>query len=133
MTRTPQDRPALERDEREFVERLAASFAPPPLTPEERVAFDEAVAAGIARRRARFRWSVAGGLPAAAAAALVGAWLVLGGGNAPSPAPGAASAFFPTQAWEEEVLLLDASFESDAEADLQILPEEYLAIESAML
>jgi hypothetical protein len=69
-----------------------------------------------------------GWLPAAAAAALVGVWLLTGEG-AQEPRGG----LFPAQAWEEEVLLLDASFESEAEADLQVLPEEYLAIASAML
>jgi hypothetical protein len=131
MTRTPEDRPALGRDERELVERVRAGFTPPPLGPEARVAFDEALAARIARRRARLRWSLAGGLPAAAAAALALAWLVLGDGT-PAPAPATASRVFPAQAWEEEVLLLDASFESE-EDDLRSLPEEYLAIESAML
>jgi hypothetical protein len=132
MTRTPEDRPELGRDEREFVERLAASFTPPPLGAEGRVAFDETLAAKIARRRARLRWSLAGGLPAAAAASLALAWLVLGDGT-PAPAPPTASRIFPAEAWEEEVLLLDASFESEAEADQRTLPEEYLAIESAML
>ena len=133
MKRAPEKRLDLEPDEREFLERLAASFRPAPLAASERAAFDAALADRIDRRRIRRRWIGLGWLPAAAAAALVGVWLVAGNGAAPPTAPETTSALFPAQAWEEEVLLLDASFESDAETDLQVLPEEYLAIESAML
>jgi hypothetical protein len=144
MKPTPEEPLDLGAEDRELVERLAASFRPAPFAASERAAFDAALADRIHRRQARRRWIGLGWLPAAAAAALVGVWLVTGYGAAPvwlvtgygaapPPAPDTRGALFPAQAWEEEVLLLDASFESEAEADLQIFPEEYLAIESAML
>jgi hypothetical protein len=132
MKPTPEEPLDLGAEDRELVERLAASFRPAPFAASERAAFDAALADRIHRHQARRRWIGLGWLPAAAAAALVGVWLVTGEGAAP-PAPDTRGALFPAQAWEEEVLLLDASFESEAEADLQIFPEEYLAIESAML
>jgi len=133
MKRPPEERVDLAPEEREFVERLAASFRPAPLAARSRAAFDAALAERIARRRVRRRWIGLGGLPAAAAAALAGVWLVLGDAPAPRTEPETRSALFPAQAWEEEVLLLDASSEPEADADLQVLPEEYLAIASAML
>jgi hypothetical protein len=133
MKRPPEERVDLAPEEREFVERLAASFRPAPLAGPERAAFDAALAERIARRRVRRRWTGLAWLPAAAAAALAGVWLVRGDAPAPPSAPETRSALFPAQAWEEEVLLLDASFESEADADLEVLPEEYLAIASAML
>jgi hypothetical protein len=133
MKRPPEERVDLAAEEREFVERLAASFHPAPLAARERAAFDAALAERIGRRRARRRWIGLAWLPATATAALAGAWLVLGDAPAPRSVPETRSALFPAQAWEEEVLLLDASFESEADADLEVLPEEYLAIASAML
>lgn len=133
MKRTPEERLDLGAEDRELVERLAAAFQPAPLSATEGAAFDAALAERIGRRRARRRWVGLGWLPAAAAAALVGVWLVTGDGATPPVAPEIRSELFPAQAWEEEVLLLDASFESEAEADLQVLPEEYLAIAGAML
>ncbi len=130
---TPEEPLDLGAEDRALVERLAASFRPAPLASPERAAFDAALADRIHRHQARRRWIGLGWLPAAAAAALVGVWLVRGDGAPPPGAPDARGALFPAQAWEEEVLLLDASFESEAEADLQVFPEEYLAIESAML
>jgi len=67
VKRAPEKRLDLEPDEREFLERLAASFRPAPLAPAERTAFDAALADRIDRRRARQRWIQLGRLPAAAA------------------------------------------------------------------
>jgi hypothetical protein len=132
MKRPPEERVDLAPEEREFVARVAAGFRPAPLAAPERAAFDAALAERIARRRARGRWLGPGWIPAALAAALAGVWLATGGPPAPPDAPQPRGALFPAQAWEEEVLLLDASFDSEAEADLQVLPEEYLAIANVM-
>jgi hypothetical protein len=133
MKRPPEERVDLAPEEREFVEHLAASFRPAPLAASERAAFDAALAERIARRRVRRRRLALAWIPAAAAAALAGVWLGTGEPLAPSGTSQPRSALFPAQAWEEEVLLLDAALDSEAEADLQVLPEEYLAIASAML
>ena len=53
MSSTKEDRTDLSREDAEFVERLAANFAPAPMSPSRRVAFDEALWARLGRRDRR--------------------------------------------------------------------------------
>ena len=49
----PQDEtPRLTSEERDFVERVAEHYAPPPMTASDRVTFDETLQSRLARRRA---------------------------------------------------------------------------------
>jgi hypothetical protein len=71
-------------EDRKFAARIAAGYAPPPMTPARAAAFDRALAA---RRAARPRWPLLA-LPALGAAAAA-AWLLTAG---PAPAPAAPAA-----------------------------------------
>jgi hypothetical protein len=73
------DTPRLTSAERDFVERLAEHYSPPPMTAAERVAFDEALHSHVVRRRT---WTL-NPLAVAATAAALGMWLVVQNGTAP--------------------------------------------------
>jgi hypothetical protein len=126
--------PTPQRDERAFGARLAERYAPPPLTPEGRRAFDRALGARLERRRRR-RILVPALATAAAAAAVV---LALRAGRlattpaAPvTPAPVVADTR-PTVQWENQ--LVSATDVDDASTwDEQELPADYEAIADAWL
>jgi hypothetical protein len=100
------------RDE-DWLRILRRSYAPAPLSPAERVAFDRAVDA----RRARPRLAWAPALTGAATAA-VALGLLLGRPEAPTPVAA------PQRAWEYEVLF-PAELAETAAADEAWLPDDY--------
>ena len=134
MSSPSDDDPKLAREDEDFVERVAASYAPPPMAAAERAAFDEALLARTRRSHSARRWLVAAGLPTAATAALAAVWLF-------SLSPGT-EGLVPSEkivpalsarAWEEELFLEGGSFESEQPDESELLPEEYIAIASVFL
>jgi ferric-dicitrate binding protein FerR (iron transport regulator) len=120
--------PPKEEQERRLVERLAASWDPGPLAPGARVAFNQALAARLHRRRRARRWAPALAL-AGAAAALAAAWLIWSSAPSFETPAGAQTARAGAYAdWEYEVLYpteLDGAQTLD---DSALLPDEYLAL-----
>ena len=122
MTRRHDEELRLDREDRAFVERLAANWAPAPATPAQRAAFDGALAARLERRRRLWVPALA---TAAAAAAL---WLFVAPSQGPAPSSPDATA-----AWEYELFFSsDLSPASDRD-DSELLPEDYAAIASLIL
>ena len=140
---TPTEHKLPERADAEFVKRLADHYAPSPLSPGQRAAWDTALAARLEKRRR------AALLPGLATAALATA-LVFGLGgwfgfdrDAPAvrPAPGVSatatrtlvvsaedSAAEPLGDWEYLLALQPADDEEDGQ-----LPDDYAAIASIFL
>jgi hypothetical protein len=127
----PRDEGApLDGADGEFVERLASSYAPAPMTAARRAAFDDAIRARLERPRRGPMLVPAIGVAAAAALA----WVVFSHSTGPIPLSGedeprAAVA----SSWEDELFLssdLSAAEDSDESA---ALPDDYLAIASVFL
>jgi hypothetical protein len=147
MSSPRDERPKLAREDEDFVKRVAASYAPPPMAAAERAAFDEALLGRIRGSHPARRWLTVAWLPAAAAVALAVVWLFsLSPGtdeSAPSeeivPALSARAweeeifLALSARAWEEELFLEDGSFESEQQDESELLPEEYIAIASVFL
>jgi hypothetical protein len=134
MSSQSDERSKLSREDEDFVERVAASYAPPPMTAAERAAFDAALLERIGQSRPARRWLAAAGLPAAAAAALAAAWLFLFSPGTGGLAPLEESApALSARAWEEELFLEGVFFEAEQPDESELLPEEYIAIASAFL
>jgi hypothetical protein len=114
-------------NDEEFGKRLARGFAPEPLTPSQRVAFDEALRARLEKKR-RPRILV----PALAAAALV-ALLIYARGFETAPTNGGTQTAAASAEWEYE-LLYPSELTGDTESDdSELLPDDYLAIASVFL
>ena len=129
MTARDDERPSLEREEQEFVNRLAASYAPPLRTPARRAAWDAALWArleGLERRRRWWLW-----VPPALAGAAVAAWLWLALPVPFQPEPGRTQP--SALAWEDELFLASALGQFAEPEDVEFLPDEYLAMASAFL
>ena len=130
MTSPRDERPVLEGAEKEFVERLAREYAPPPMTAAERVAFDEAVRARLERPERRLLLVPAIG--AAAAAALL--CFVLFDSSGPIRLPGEEErGAVVASPWEDELFLSSDLSASEDRDESEALPEDYLAIASAFL
>jgi len=128
---SPRDeRSPLEGAEREFVDSLAADYAPPPMSAAERVAFDEAIRSRLERPRRRPVLIPAIG--AAAAAALIG--LVLSDSTGPIRLAGEKdSGAVVASSWEDELFLSSELSASEDRDEGESLPEDYLAIASVFL
>jgi hypothetical protein len=130
MTAPRDERPPLDGADKEFVERLASSYAPTPMTGAGRAAFDDAVRARLERPRRRPVLIPAVG--AAAAAAL--AWVVLSYSIGPTRLPGGEDAgAVAASFWEDELFLSSDLSASEDREESATLPEDYLAIASAFL
>jgi hypothetical protein len=131
------ERSDLDRDAERFVERLAASYAPPPLSPSRRVAFDAALRQRVERRRGFPRLVPALAASTLAAGALVIALL----GRTPEPPAGSAGApeavvagELRSQSWAYQLLAADPLAETTGESgQAEALPPDYAAINSAFL
>jgi hypothetical protein len=124
MSPHPDDRDHLSPEDEAFVRRIAESYAPAPLTPNRRAAFD----AELELRLARDRWRLA---PWAAAVLVAGtaALLVITRLPAtPQPSTIAADAA-DTEADEEFVLALAGGSSDDFDRSL---PTDYQAIASLL-
>jgi hypothetical protein len=130
MTSNGDARPPRSGSEEEFVDRLAAAYAPAPMTAGERAAFDASIRARLERPT---RWPMlVPALGAAAAAALV--WFVFSETSGQiSPPVREESTAMVASSWEDELFLSnDLSASEDREAS-EALPDDYLAIASVFL
>ena len=130
MTSTGDERPPRGGSEEEFVDRLAAAYAPAPMTAGERAAFDAAIRARLERPT---RWPMlVPALGAAAAAALV--WFVFFQTSGPlSPSGQEESAAVVASSWEDELFLSSDLSASEDREESETLPDDYLAIASVFL
>ena len=136
MTAKHDERTPLRAEDEELAERLAASFSPPPLSPAQRAAFDETLAAQLERRRSRLMLPALAGAAGAAVAAL--AWLAAPGAFDPgtSERGGAGDVVAEASAavrWELELLDLDLLIDADDAEDAERLPDDYVAIAGLFL
>jgi len=134
MTQPWDERPQLDHTEEQFVRRLAAHYAPKPLTPARRVALDVALWARLRRHSRRTRLAPA--LVTAAVAVLV-ACLTWSGLFTSLPRKGGPSlsvrALPSTGQWEYELLYpreLTGVVERD---DRAMLPDDYRVIAQVFL
>jgi hypothetical protein len=127
MSHRDQERPVLDREEQAFVERLAASWAPPSTTPAQRAAFDEGLRARLERRRRP--WLVVPALATAAAAALI--WFAVTPSVGPTAPRGDESVV--AGAWDYELFFSSDVSPSDDRDDSEGLPDDYEAIASLIL
>lgn len=138
---TDQEKKPLDHEEEEFVTWVATHYAPEPLAPAKRAAFDRALEARLARRaRAPFRWSAAGVVTACTALFL---WVAVRNHGPVVPAGGenprvvmAGREESPSAA--DEATLLTYAYDSaefygddDEEGEENFLPEEYEALAAA--
>jgi hypothetical protein len=134
MSLPSDERSKLAREDEDFVKRVAASYAPPPMAAARRAAFDEALLGRIRRSHPARRWLMAAWLPAAAAVALVAVWIfsLSPGTDGLVPSEKIVPAL-SARVWEEELFLDGGSFESEQPDESELLPEEYIAIASVFL
>ena len=134
MTQPRDGRPQLDHVEEQFVRRLAAHYAPEPLTPARRVALDDALWARLQRQPRLTRL-----IPALApvAVAMLLTCLSWSGLFMPPAHEGGPSVSTPamssTEPWEYELLYsreLTGTAEHD---DGAILPDDYLVIAQVFL
>jgi hypothetical protein len=124
----------MDHAEEQFVRRLAAHYAPKPLTPARRVALDEALWTRLQGQARQTRL-----IPALAtvAVAMLMTWLMWSGLFLP-PAPDGGpsvnmSTMSSTEPWEYELLYARALTESAEPDDGAILPDDYLVIARVFL
>ena len=131
MSDAEQNRPDLTREEASFVERVATSYAPPPTSSSQRVAFRRRLDARVERRsRAWWPGPIMG---VAAAAAAVVLWLAVPGSVEPIPeAQRQTTAQAPEGAADESIdeALFALTTSNDRDASL---PDDYAAIASLLL
>lgn len=130
MTDPHDDRAPLDEVEREFVERLASSYAPAPMNAASRAAFDAALQARLERpRRLPLLIPTVG---AAAAAAL--AWVVFSFSIGSIRLPWEeGSGAVVAGSWEDELFLSSDLSAAEDRDESATLPEDYLAIAGAFL
>jgi hypothetical protein len=130
MTAPRDERPSLDGADKEFVERLASSYAPAPMTAARRAAFDDGIRARLERPRRRPVLIPAIG--AAAAAAL--AWVLLFPSIGPTRLPaGEESGAVVASTWEDELFLSTDLSASEDRDESEALPQDYLAIAGVFL
>jgi len=118
------ERPRLDQEEKDFADRLAAHYAPPPWTSAERAGFDAALRARVERPQRSALLIPA--FATAAVAALVWVSFSL------RPA-GDESNSAVTSVWENELFLSSDVSPLDDRDDSEALPDDYLAIASLFL
>jgi len=126
------DTPPLAFEEREFVERLAEHYSPPPMTTAERVGFDESLQTRLVRRRPGPLKSLA----VAATVAALGVWFVLHYGSEPDrtgpKGPQALREIAGRRETVGDALLVLALEEPNSLDGNEELPEEYVAISTLL-
>ena len=129
MTQSRDERPQLDDTEEQFVRLLAAHYAPQPLTPARRVAWDEALWARLRRQPRRMRLAPA---LATAAMAMLLTYISWSGLFTPPAHDGGAgvSVLVTSNAgpWEYELLYARELTGTTEGEDGAILPDDYLVI-----
>jgi len=153
MSSDPKDRSTLSAEERRFVQKLAATYAPTPMSASRRAAFDAALEARLESRQRPWIWIPS--LAMATAAATLAWWILPLASQSPSDrsdAPMVASTEVGSKSteprsdapqsaepeaqplWEEALFYADVdptlTLTNDAaEGEARALPPEYLAID----
>src|SRR5919108_4580926 len=134
MTQPRDEWPQMDHAEEQFVRRLAAHYAPKPLTPARRVALDEALWARLQRQPRLTRLTPALATVAVAVLITCLSWSGLFMPPAHHGGPSTSiSALSSTEPWEYELLYareLSGPAEHD---DGAILPDDYLGIARVFL
>ena len=134
MTQPRDEWPQLEHAEEQFVRRLAAHYAPKPLTPARRVVLDEALWARLQRQPRQPRLTPA--LATVAMAMLItclswsGLFMPPAHDGGPSVSISAPSS---TEPWEYELLYSRELTGTTERDDGAILPDDYLGIAQVFL
>jgi|SRR5215831_12651221 len=134
MTQPRDDWPQLDHAEEQFVRRLAAHYAPKPLTPARRVALDEALSARLQRQPPLTRLTRA--LATVAVAMLITCLSWSGLFRSPTHDGGPSisiSALSNTEPWEYELLYARELTGTAERDDGAILPDDYLGIARVFL
>jgi hypothetical protein len=130
MTSPRDERPLLDDAEKEFVDRLAGDYAPPPMTAAQRAAFDEAVRTRL--ERPRRRPFLVPAIATAASAALL--WFVVFDSSGPVRLAGEDErGAVVASSWEDELFLSSDLGASEDRDESKTLPEDYLAIAGVFL
>jgi len=134
MTPPRDEEPQLDHAEEQFVRRLAAHYAPKPLTPARRVALDEALWTRLQRQPRQTRLTPALATVAVAFLITCVSWSGLFMPPAHQDGPGVnIAALSSTEPWEYELFYsreLTGTAERD---DGAILPDDYLGIARVFL
>jgi hypothetical protein len=134
MTPPRDERPQLDGAEEQFVRFLASRYAPPPLTPAGRVAWDEALWARLRKQPRRTRLVPA---LAMAAMALLLTYVSWSGLFTPLSHNGGAEVNVPTMSsadrWDYELFDARALTSTIEGEDGAILPDDYLVIARVFL
>lgn len=126
MMRPPDDRPPLDREEAQFIERLVSHYTPPPISPAKRVALDAALWTRLQRRSRKTLWVPA--LATIAVAVLI-VWFAMQGSE-----PGGGSvATHRTVPWQYELIFPPEATGIAVQDDSSMLPDDYLAIARVFL
>ena len=129
MTQSRDERPQLDGAEEQFVRLLAAHYAPQPLTPARRVAWDEALWARLRRQPRRMRLAPT---LATAAMALLITYISWSGLFTPLAHNGGAGVNVPVASnagpWEYELFYARELTGTTEREDGAILPDDYLVI-----
>ena len=129
MTQPRDEWPQLDHAEEQFVRRLAAHYAPEPLTPARRVALDEALWARLQRQPRQTQRTLALATIAAAMLITCLSWSSLFMLPAHDSAPSVSmSAMSSTETWEYELLYPRELTGTSERDDGAILPDDYLVI-----
>ena len=129
MTQPRDEWPQLDHAEEQFVKRLAAQYAPQPLTPTRRVALDEALWARLQRQPRPARLTPALATVAVAMLITCLTWSGLFMPPAPDGGPGVnMSALSSTEPWEYDLLYARELTSTAERDDGAILPDDYLVI-----
>ena len=134
MTQPRDEWPQLDHAEEQFVRRLAAHYAPKPLTPTRRVALDEALWARLQRQPRLLRLTPA---LASVAVAMLITCLSWSGLFTPPAHDGGPSvsivALSSPEPWEYELLYARELTGTAEHDDGAILPDDYLSIAQVFL
>jgi hypothetical protein len=134
MTQLRDERPQLDRAEEQFVRRLAAHYAPEPLTTARRVALDEALWARLQRQPRLTRWTPA--VAMAAVAMLIACLTWSGLFTLPPQDVGSnvsVRAVPSSEPWEYALLYPRELTGTPERDDGAILPDDYLVIARVFL
>ena len=129
MTQPRDEWSHLDHVDEQFVRRLAAHYAPEPLTPARRVALDEALGARLQRPPHQTQRTPALATVAVAMLITCLSWSSLFMPPAHDSGPGVSmSAMSSTETWEYELLYPRELTDTAERDDGAILPDDYLVI-----